>query len=86
MCWECEIEISEILLTMDLRIIDMSEIMFLVIWYIKFLLLVHVIAYGCELEFRDEILLKGGECKTRENSNFLRKGKTVISVKNPEFF
>ena len=86
MCWECEIEISKILLTMDLRIIDMSEIMFLVIWYIKLLLLVHVIVYGCELEFRDETLLKGGECKTRENSNFLRKGKTVISVKNSEFF
>ena len=85
MCRDCEIEISEILLTMDLQIIDMSEIIFLVIWYIKLLLNVHVIAYGCELEFRDEILLRGGECKTQENSNFLRKGKTVILVKNPEF-
>ena len=25
-------------------------------------------------------------CKTQENPNFLRKGKTVISVKNLEFF
>ena len=25
------------------------------------------------------------ECKTRENSNFLKKGKTVISVKNMKF-
>ena len=25
-------------------------------------------------------------CKTRENSIFLRKGKTVILVKNPKFF
>ena len=33
------------------------------------------------MEFRDEILLKGEECKTRENSIFLRKGKTVILIK-----
>ena len=26
------------------------------------------------------------ECKTRENSNFLKKGKIVISVENLEFF
>ena len=25
------------------------------------------------------------DCKTRENSNFLKKGKMVISVKNPKF-
>ena len=40
----------------------------------------HVI--GCDrMEFQDEILLSGEECKTRENSNFLKKGKMVISVK-----
>ena len=49
------------------------------------------IAYSCELiwmcvEFRDEILLKGEECKTRENSIFLRKGKTVISMRKFEIF
>ena len=43
------------------------------------------IAYACELmwmcvEFQDEILLRGEECKTRENSIFLRMGKTVISM------
>ena len=38
------------------------------------------------IEFRDKILLRGEECKTRENSNFLRKGKTIILIKNPEFF
>ena len=38
------------------------------------------------MEFRDEILLKGEECKTRENSKFLSNGETVISVKNPKFF
>ena len=45
----------------------------------------HVICCDC-VEFRDEILLRGGECKTRENFNFLKKGKMVILVKNPEFF
>ena len=38
------------------------------------------------VEFRDEILLRGEECKTRENSIFLKKGKTVISVENLEIF
>ena len=38
------------------------------------------------VEFRDEILLRGEECKTRENSIFLKKGKMVISVENLEFF
>ena len=27
----------------------------------------------------------GGECKTRENSNFLKKGKMVISIKIRNF-
>ena len=36
------------------------------------------------MEFRDEILLRG-ECKTRENSNFLKKGKIVISIKIQNF-
>ena len=34
------------------------------------------------VEFRDEILLRGGECETSENPDFLRKGKMVISVKS----
>ena len=33
------------------------------------------------VEFRDEILLRGGECETPENPRFLRKDKMVISVK-----
>ena len=37
------------------------------------------------MEFRDEILLRGGECKTRENFNFLKKGKIKISVKIHNF-
>ena len=44
----------------------------------------HVIYCDC-VEFRDEILLRGEECKTRENFNFLKKGKMVISAKNPKF-
>ena len=31
--------------------------------------------------FETKFFLKSGECKTRENSNFLKKGKMVISVK-----
>ena len=34
------------------------------------------------VNFGDEILLRGGECKTEKNSIFLKKGKTVISVEN----
>ena len=36
-------------------------------------------------KFLDEILLRRGECKTRENSNFLKKGKMLISVKIQNF-
>ena len=46
--------------------------------------IVHVISCNC-VEFRDEIILRGEECKTRENFNFLKKGKMVISAKNLEF-
>ena len=31
--------------------------------------------------FGTKFLLRRGECKTRENSNFLKKGNIVISVK-----
>ena len=37
------------------------------------------------VEFRDKILLRGGECETPENPNFLRKDKMVISVKIRNF-
>ena len=37
------------------------------------------------VEFPDEIFLRRGECKTRENSNFLKKGKIIISVKIRNF-
>ena len=44
----------------------------------------HVICCDC-VEFRDEFLLRGEECKTRENFNFLKNGKMVISVKIQNF-
>ena len=44
----------------------------------------HVICCDCT-EFRDEILLRGEECKTRENFNFMKNGKMVISVKIRNF-
>ena len=37
------------------------------------------------VNFGDEILLRGGECKTREKLNFSEKGKMVISVENRKF-
>ena len=37
------------------------------------------------VEFWDEILLRRGECKTQENSNFMKNGKIVISVKIRNF-
>ena len=44
----------------------------------------HVICCDCT-EFQDEIILRGGECKTRENSNSLKNGKMVILVKIQNF-
>ena len=45
--------------------------------------------YMC-VEFQDEILLRGEECKIREKFNFLKKGKKVIiaivQVENLKFF
>ena len=37
------------------------------------------------VEFRDEILLRGGECETPKNPDFLRKDKMVNSVKIRNF-
>ena len=36
--------------------------------------------------FETKFLLRRGECKNRENSNFLKKGKTVILIENRNFF
>ena len=45
----------------------------------------HVICCDCP-EFRDEILLRRGECKTIENFNFLEKGQNGHFGKNLKFF
>ena len=44
----------------------------------------HVFCSNCT-EFWDEIPFKEGECKTRKNSNFLKKSEMVISVKIQNF-
>ena len=36
--------------------------------------------YICACEFRDEILLKGEECKTRVNLNFSKKKRRANKV------
>ena len=41
----------------------------------------HVVGCVCAWNFGTKFFLRRGECKTRENSNFLKKGKIVISVK-----
>ena len=46
--------------------------------------LLHMHVFVC-MNFGDEILLKGEECKTREKFSFLGKGKMAISVGNQKF-
>ena len=46
---------------------------------------VHVVGCVCAWNFGMKFFLRRGECKTRENSNFLKKGKIVISVKIQNF-
>ena len=36
--------------------------------------------------FETKFFLRRGECKTRENSNFLKNGKIVISIKKSKIF
>ena len=46
----------------------------------------HMVGGVCAWSFGTKFFLRRGECKTRENSNFLKTGKIVISVENPKFF
>ena len=46
----------------------------------------HVVGYVCAWNFGTKFFLRRGECKTRENSNFLKNGKIVISVKTRNFY
>ena len=41
----------------------------------------HVVGCVCSWNFGTKFFLRRGECKTRENSNFLKNVKIVISVK-----
>ena len=45
----------------------------------------HMVGCVCAWNFGTKFFLRRGECKTRENSNFLKKGKMVISDENPQF-
>ena len=47
---------------------------------------VHVVGCVCAWNFKAKFFLRRGECKTRENSNFLKNGKIVILVKIQNFY
>ena len=46
---------------------------------------IHVVGCVCAWNFGTKFFLRRGECKTRENFNFWKKGKIVISVKIQNF-
>ena len=41
----------------------------------------HMVGFVGARNFGTKFFLRRGECKTRENSNFLKNGKIVISIK-----
>ena len=45
----------------------------------------HMVGCVYAWNFGTTFFLRRGECKTRENSNFLKNGKIVISAENPDF-
>ena len=45
----------------------------------------HTVGCVCAWNFGTKFFFRRGECKTRENSNFLKKVKIVISVKIRNF-
>ena len=45
----------------------------------------HVVGCVCAWNFGTKFFLRKGECETLENSNFLKKGKIIISVKIRNF-
>ena len=45
----------------------------------------HMVGCVCAWNFGTKFFLRRGECKTRENFNFRKKGKIVISVKIQNF-
>ena len=45
----------------------------------------HMVGCVCAWNFGTKFFLRIGECETPENSNFLKNGKIVISVKIRNF-
>ena len=45
----------------------------------------HVVGCVCVWNFGTKFFLRRGQCETPENSNFLKNGKIVISVKIRNF-
>ena len=45
----------------------------------------HMVGCVCVWNFGTKFFLRRGECKTRENYNFLKNGKIVISIKIQNF-
>ena len=45
----------------------------------------HVVGCVCAWNFGTKFFLRRGECETPRKSNFLKKGKIVISVKIRKF-
>ena len=46
----------------------------------------HMVGCVCAWNFGTKFFLRRGECKTRENSNFLKNWKNRNFSKNPKFF
>ena len=46
----------------------------------------HVVRCVCVWNFETKFFFRRGECKTRENSNFRKNGKIIISVKSQNFY
>ena len=46
----------------------------------------HMVGCVCAWNFGTKFFLRRGECKTRENSNFLKKGQNRNLGKNSKFF
>ena len=46
----------------------------------------HMVGCVYAWNFRMKFFLRRGECKTRENSNFLKNGKIIILVKIQNFY
>ena len=89
MCRDRESGISVILLMVDLRVIEilgtLAGLSYPTRSWSRVRLHMHVVECVCAWNFGTKFFLRRRECKTRENSNFLKKGKIVILVKIQNF-